>query len=159
MPDSMIPQSIPFSMPLAMFNQSLHRSWLHRLWANLTRHCNCLEDLDEKLKNSIVEASRYVGLKPVDIGRIHGTLGKSDEFDADFCPTQERSRNRWIGIALEKLYGRDLPPVDLIEVNGNFYVRDGHHRISVSRAMGQDFIDAEITVMELGRRMCDCQVN
>jgi hypothetical protein len=76
-----------------------------------------------------------------------------------FYPTQERSRTRWMGIALEKLPGRDLPPVELIQIGDSYYVRDGHHRISVSRAMGQDFIDAEITVMELGRSMCDCQAN
>jgi hypothetical protein len=27
-----------------------------------------------------------------------------------------------------------LPPVQLIQVGGIYYVRDGHHRVSVSRA-------------------------
>jgi hypothetical protein len=37
----------------------------------------------------------------------------------------------------------------LMQVNDVYYVRDGHHRISVSRAMGQDFIDAEVTILRL----------
>jgi len=155
MTDTMIPQAIPTGQSLSLFNQSLHQGWLLRIWAKLTRRCFCLDDLNEAIKYHPVEGSRYVGLKTVNIGRIRGTLGKSDEFDAEFHPTQERSKARWMGIALEKLRGRDLPPVELIEVEGQYYVRDGHHRISVSRALGQDFIDAEITRMQLRQQsMC-----
>jgi ParB-like chromosome segregation protein Spo0J len=45
-----------------------------------------------------------------------------------------------------------LPPVDLVELDGTYYVRDGHHRISVARSLGQDYIEAEITKMTLSRR-------
>ena len=38
-----------------------------------------------------------------------------------------------------------LPPVDLIKVGENYFVRDGHHRISVAHALGQEFIEAEVT--------------
>jgi hypothetical protein len=149
MNDTPFPQRIPAGQPVTMFNKALHHGWLHNLWAMLTRQCFCLSDLDEMLKSSPVESSHYAGIKPVPIRCIHGTQGKADEFDAEFNPTQERSRSRWISIALEKLKGRDLPPVELVLVNGVYYVRDGHHRISVSRALGQDFVDAEITVMQL----------
>ena len=153
MTEGMISPITPTNIPLSMFNQSLHRSWLHSLWAKVTGHCNRLEDLNEELEKSTVESSYFAGTKSVNINRIHGTLGKSDEFDAQFMPTQERSRSRWVDIALQKLRGRDLPPVELIEINGNYYVRDGHHRISVSRAMGQDYIDAEIIHMQLRQNM------
>ena len=153
MSDTVIPQSIPTGKPLVMFNQAFQHGWFHRLWANLTRQCFCLHDLNETLQSCPVEASHYVGIKTVDIDHIHGTLGKADEFDAEFNPAQERSRSRWIDIALEKLRGRDLPPVELVQIDDIYYVRDGHHRISVSRAMGQNFIEAEITIMRL------CQQN
>jgi len=41
-------------------------------------------------------------------------------------------------------------------VDGVCFVRDGHHRISVARSLGQDFIEAEITEMNLLRRLCEC---
>jgi hypothetical protein len=149
MSDTTIPKTIPSVTSLNMFNQSLHQGWLRRFWAKLTRRCFCLEDLDETIKCCPVESSHYLGHKTVNIDNIRGTQGKADEFDRGFYPTQERSRTRWIGIALEKLRGRDLPPVELIQIGNNYYVRDGHHRISVSRAMGQDFVDAEVTIMQL----------
>jgi len=37
-----------------------------------------------------------------------------------------------------------LPPVSLYEVGGIYFVRDGHHRVSVSRQEGIQYIEAEI---------------
>jgi hypothetical protein len=150
--DTMIPQAIPVEKPLSMFREAISHSRLHQLWARLTKRCFCLLDLDEMLKCCPVESNHFVGIKTVNIAAIQGTQGKVEEFDAEFNPLQERSRSRWIGVALEKLRGRDLPPVDLIQIDDIYYVRDGHHRISVSRAMGQNFIDAEVTIMRLRQR-------
>ncbi len=41
--------------------------------------------------------------------------------------------------------GLTLPPVDLIRVGEFYSVRDGHHRVSVARALGQAFIEATVT--------------
>jgi hypothetical protein len=149
MTDSYLPQAIPTEKPLNMFREAISHSRIHQLWAKLTRRCFCLRDLDEILHTCRVEASHYAGIKTVSIERIQGTQGKADEFDAEFNPIQERSRSRWIGVALEKLRGHDLPPVELVQIDDIYYVRDGHHRISVSRAMGQSYIEAEVTIMRL----------
>jgi len=149
MTDTMIPQGVPAERSLTMFREAYFRSQLRYWWTKLTWRCSCLQDLDEMLEHRPLEGSRYEGIKAVRIDRIRGTQGRSDEFDDKFHPTQERSRARWMGVAMEKLRGRDLPAVELIQVDDMYFVRDGHHRISVSRAMGQDFIDAEITVMRL----------
>ena len=37
--------------------------------------------------------------------------------------------------------------VRLIEVNESFFVVDGHHHISVARALGETVLDAEVTMM------------
>jgi hypothetical protein len=39
--------------------------------------------------------------------------------------------------------------VQLIRVGDVYFVRDGHHRISVARQRGQDAVDAEVTVWEV----------
>lgn len=147
--DTIISQNNPAEKSLMKFRTMIVHGLLHRLWAKLTHQQFRLLDLDETMKGHPAEASYFAGLKTVSLDHIRGTIGKADEFDAEFNPTQERSRTRWMGIALEKLRGHDLPPVELIEVNGIYYVRDGHHRISVSRAMGQAYIDAEVTIMQL----------
>jgi hypothetical protein len=52
-----------------------------------------------------------------------------------------------LNIAKLRLEGRPLPPVELIQVGDSYFVRDGHHRISVARAFGQTAIDAQVTVV------------
>ena len=41
------------------------------------------------------------------------------------------------------------PALDLIKVGDAYAVRDGHHCISVARALGEDYIDAHVTAWEL----------
>jgi len=43
-----------------------------------------------------------------------------------------------------------MPPVQLTEKNSRYYVRDGHHRISVAHALGETFIDAEVVRIQMG---------
>ncbi len=149
MTDSLPQNQFSTGTPLALFRERLARGLVYRLWARLTRGRPHLLDLDETLKRHPVESSRYAGVKPVPIDTIQGTQGKSEEFDAQFNPIQGRSLTRWLNIARQKLRGRELPPVELIEINGIYFVRDGHHRISVSRAMGQNYVDAEVIIMQL----------
>jgi hypothetical protein len=143
----------PNRQALRLFNQAQTHGWLHRLWAWLRRRSFRLQDFDELLAHSELEHSRYAGLQTVDIDDIRGTQGKADAFDAEFNPIRETTRSRWIGVAIEKMGGRDLPPVDLVKVNDVYYVRDGHHRISVARNLGQSFVEAEVIEMQM-RQCC-----
>jgi hypothetical protein len=39
----------------------------------------------------------------------------------------------------------DFPPITVFELDGSYFVVDGHHRVAVARQRGIDYIDAEIT--------------
>jgi hypothetical protein len=41
--------------------------------------------------------------------------------------------------------GEAMPPVDLLRIGEIYFVRDGHHRVSVARALGHTDIDAYVT--------------
>ena len=130
---------------LNLFRSQKTHGFLHRLWMVLTRRSARLRSFDEAVAGSRIESSHSAGTRPVPIHKIRGSLGKTGEFDDQFHPTREEDRSRWLGVAIARLSGRDLPAVDLIELDGFYYVRDGHHRISVAQALGQQYIDAEIT--------------
>jgi hypothetical protein len=93
---------------------------------------------------------RYDGAYSVPLWEIGGSEGR-DDFDAGFHPVREDMSKRWLGVARAALRGEHLPPVELIRVGDVYYVRDGHHRISVARALGQREIDARVTVWEQPR--------
>ncbi len=63
--------------------------------------------------------------------------------------TQRSDQERWVRVATAILKGKPLPPVELIEVGGRYFVIDGHHRISVARMLKQSHIDAIVTVWDV----------
>jgi len=50
----------------------------------------------------------------------------------------------WLSVYQAREKGIELPPVTLYKVGEAYFVVDGHHRVSVARQRGQEFIDAEV---------------
>ena len=90
-------------------------------------------------------AGHHLGNMTVPLKKIQGSEGRSTDFDRFFNPIHENSLQRWANVAAVQIMGQSLPAVELLQVDGIYYVRDGHHRISVARAMGQAYIDATVT--------------
>ena len=90
-------------------------------------------------------SERRLGLEVVPISAIVGTVDRERDFDRHFRPTSARVRARWEQIATAMRRGEPLPPVDLIKIGEIYFVRDGHHRVSVACALGHADIDAYVT--------------
>jgi hypothetical protein len=90
-------------------------------------------------------SERPVGTKVVTLDAIVGTIDRGRDFDRRFRPTSARVRSRWEQIAAAMRRGESMPPVDLLKVGEIYFVRDGHHRVSVARALGRADIDANVT--------------
>jgi hypothetical protein len=80
----------------------------------------------------------------VPINSIIGSEGRIADFDIDFHPMSEAVCERWVNMAIVHLSRLPLPPIQLIQIGDAYFVRDGHHRISVSRAFGQVAMDAQV---------------
>ena len=74
------------------------------------------------------------GLQVVPTDAIIGTVDRGKEFDRSFRPTSSQVRGRWEAIAKATRRGEGLPPIQLYKVGDVYFVRDGHHRVSVARA-------------------------
>jgi hypothetical protein len=90
-------------------------------------------------------SERPLGLKVVTLDEIVGTIDRGRDFDRRFRPTSARVRSRWEQIAAAMRRGEAMPPVELLKVGDIYFVRDGHHRVSVARALGRTDIDAYVT--------------
>lgn len=88
----------------------------------------------------------HAGLKTVAMANIRGSEDRRGDFDIDFLPLNDRTSARWHSIARARLEGRALPVVNLLKIGDAYYVRDGHHRISVARLLGETAIEAEVTL-------------
>jgi hypothetical protein len=120
-----------------------------QVWSTLTGRSRRLLALDEIEATCTVHTCRYAGIRTVPISQIRGSGGRSDDFDCDFNPLQDHNKRRWLSIATARRRGKALPPVGLVQVGDVHFVCDGHHRISVARAMGQQDIEAKVMVWQV----------
>jgi hypothetical protein len=125
------------------------RAGLGQLWATLTGRPRPLLDLAEVAKACRVRARYSAGLRTVVISQIRGSEGRSQDFDRSFRPLIGYTEGRWRSIARAQKQGKMLPAIDLIQVGDVYFVRDGHHRVSVARALGQHSIEARVTVWQV----------
>jgi hypothetical protein len=100
-----------------------------------------LDDVGRRLR--IFEQS-YVGIRPIRVDAIVGTLGREGDFDRDFLPKRPQVEQRWRNVDQAFPEG-DFPPITVYELDGRYFVVDGHHRVAVARRRGVEYIDAEIT--------------
>jgi hypothetical protein len=70
-------------------------------------------------------------------------LNRGSDFDYKFRPLKSYLRDRWINVYLS-LGNGDLPPIVVHKVGEQYYVEDGHHRVSVMRFLGRMFIQAKV---------------
>jgi hypothetical protein len=92
-----------------------------------------------------IRGQRALGLQIVPLANIIGSEGRHRDFDRRFLPRSDRSAERWSSIQLAMVEGIGLPAVDLYKISDAYFVRDGHHRISVARRLGFGEIDADVT--------------
>lgn len=132
-----------------LYQKSVLRGKLNSLLAALTGRSSQLTDLSRLTGGQKVANQRSLGSKVVRIADILASEDRSGDFDRSFNPLETHTKSRWLSIATARLNGQAMPAVDLIKVGDAYAVRDGHHRISVARALGEDFIDAHVTAWEL----------
>jgi hypothetical protein len=87
----------------------------------------------------------YRGNQTVPIKLIVGSEGRYRDFNKYFLPRSEHLRNRWMRVDEAHIMDVPLPPIQLYEIGGVYFVRDGNHRVSVAKAQNVEFIDAEVT--------------
>jgi hypothetical protein len=96
-----------------------------------------LEALGRKGQNDL-------GIQLIPLESIVGTVDRRrGEFDRDFLPTQG-VRGRWERIAAARRRGEAMPPIDVYRIGELHFVQDGHHRVSVARALGDTEIEARV---------------
>ena len=142
-------EQMQFQASNALYRSSLARGRRGQIVSMLTGRSRCLLKLADIEAHLEVHYRRDAGVQTVPMNRIRGSGDRAHDFDRDFHPLQYHTRSRWQGIALARQQGVALPPVDLIQIGDIYFVLDGHHRISVARAWGQNDIEARVTAWQV----------
>jgi ParB-like nuclease domain len=85
------------------------------------------------------------GVVEIPLDAIAGTTepNRAAQFDQQFRPTAQ-TRCRWLRVFMAFHSGASLPPISVVQVGERYAIRDGHHRVSVAKALGVPTIPALI---------------
>jgi hypothetical protein len=137
--DSMIKQKAAEDFSRARLKEFFSRI-MHFMHKDRTKLLS-LNDVKKILKP---QNETYRGMQTVPINLIVGSEGRYRDFDKFFLPKSDSLRSRWERVDEARLSDIILPPIQLYEIGGVYFVRDGNHRVSVAKAQGIEAVDAEV---------------
>ena len=132
------------------FARARRNATLRRLAARLRLRSGDLDVLlpfDEVVGALGHQGEQPLGLQQVELDSIVGSTDRVVGFDRAFRPTTETSRTRFERIAAAVRRGEAMPTVELYRVGAVHFVRDGHHRVAVFRALGFEVVEARVTLV------------
>jgi hypothetical protein len=91
----------------------------------------------------------------VPVDEIVGTAERQHDFDHEFRLVNGALRDRWQRLEALVRQGVEPPPVTLVQLGELYFVLDGHHRVSVARALGRVAVSADVLrVCTVAYAMC-----
>ncbi len=130
------------------FTRARRARALARLTARLRREpsdVNVILPFEEVVAALGRRGEKSLGQQVIPLDSIVGTVDRGREFDRSFRPTSGRTRTRWERVNAAQRRGQSMPPIDVYRIGELHFVKDGHHRVSVARAMGHKDINAYVT--------------
>jgi uncharacterized ParB-like nuclease family protein len=141
------------------FDAARFRAFTRSVSSILTRRARRLQSIEPVLEAAGLEGRSYGGIQEIPLDLVVGSAappGKTGDFDPVFLPVNRRLRDRWTRIYQAMVEGDELPPIDVYKVGDDYYVIDGHHRVSVARSLGRATINARVVEVKtrapLGRK-------
>lgn len=85
----------------------------------------------------------YMGVQQIALDKIVGSLGRYREFTRTFLPLSDSLYERWVNV--ESLaHSRGWPPIEVFEIGGVYFIKDGNHRAAIARQMNNQTIEAHV---------------
>ena len=101
---------------------------------------------DEVIEGAPAKQVLDLGLQDVPLKAIVGSVERGREFSRHFWPRfcNRSGKERWRELYTLAVTGGGAPPVALYKAGQNYFVRDGHHRVSVAKHLGWETIQAQV---------------
>jgi hypothetical protein len=131
------------------FTAARRRAFFQRILGFFTgRQPEPLLSFDQVRDKLKIRGQHFLGTQTIPIDKIVGTTGRYTEFNRAFLPTQEHIRDRWKHMYEVAHSFEGFPPIDVYKIGDAYFVRDGHHRVSVLKELGSPTVEATVTELE-----------
>jgi len=143
-------QSTPSSASLASlaaadFRSARNRAALKELLARITGKNIDLLSFDEVRLKLKAQSGSERGLVDIPLDAIIGSVGRYTDFTRDFLPRRDANEQRWVAVKVATNELAGLPPIEAYQIGEAYFVKDGHHRVSVAREHGATHIQGYVT--------------
>ena len=89
---------------------------------------------------------RNRGIEAIPIAKIVGSIGRYQDFTEGFLPNRSRISDKYESVRQALMAGHTLPPIKVYQILDNYFVIDGHHRVTIAKnELKAVYIDAEVT--------------
>ncbi|HVR42615.1 MAG TPA: hypothetical protein VMS56_04145 [Thermoanaerobaculia bacterium] len=126
------------------FDDARRAAMLSDLVAAVSRRPSELLRLDEIRESLSLSTMVDRGVVEIAVASIVGTIGRAHGFNRAFLPRTEAARQRWNRVREMFLSQAGFLPIEVYRVGEVHFVIDGHHRVSVARALGAPTIEARV---------------
>ena len=82
-------------------------------------------------------------LQEVPLRRVVGSVGRAFDYTPSFLPRRAGDEARWVRVR-QAVETSGLPPLELYRLGEDYFVQDGHHRVSVLRSLGVKTVEAYV---------------
>ncbi|RRR66385.1 MAG: universal stress protein [Candidatus Viridilinea halotolerans] len=127
------------------FRRARRRALIEDLLAWLRGQPDDLLDFEEVRQHIGDLGWSTAGLREIPLTAIVGSVGRYHDFTRHFLPRQASDEARWAAVRAAMAEGHQLPPIEVYELGGLYFVKDGNHRVSVARELGFSHLPALIT--------------
>lgn len=108
------------------------------------RGANQAKSFDDHQQSEAAFDAKDRGTGMVPLADITGSVGRYQDFDRQFRPKSHLPSQRLEQIRTAMQRGKRMPPVKLYKIKDEYYVVDGHHRITAGRELGQEQIEGRV---------------
>jgi uncharacterized membrane protein YgaE (UPF0421/DUF939 family) len=126
------------------FEEDLRQARMQGMAGLLTRQPRTAPLLVDVVEAAGVRSESDLGVRDIPLAQVRGSERQSLDFDVSFLPRRRHVRRRWVRTYTEMEEGRPVTPIDVYQVGDTYFVKHGHHRVSVARRLGWERIRAHV---------------
>ncbi|MCA2002746.1 MAG: hypothetical protein LDL51_12840 [Chloroflexi bacterium] len=123
-----------YIMAADKFSEQRTLAQRHSMLAKLTGRSAKLAVFPEDIRRDHPNR-KLTGVIDIRIEQIVGTMSRCADFDCKFRPLGKHLLERWVNVFVN-INPDNWSPILAHKVGEQYYVEDGHHRVSVARALG-----------------------
>jgi hypothetical protein len=134
----------PMAQAAHKFDLAQRQALFQRVLSLLTGRSDELLSFDEVRRLLRARQQRDEGTRMIPMHCIVGSEGRYRDFTRTFLPREGADKQRWMRLDQAINVLEDLPPIEVYQIGEVYFVRDGHHRVSVAHANQLPEIEAHV---------------